>query len=93
MCIPLWLLGNGSVNTFPWKRRIVGIVSYAVRVVLKKSKLLVLPRAPRVEAGKNTSAVIPASRKTRWKGNPAVSDETVMHGYEFNAAVTTDRLH
>jgi hypothetical protein len=32
---------------------------------------------PRVEAGKNTSTVIPASRKRRRKRNPGVSDETV----------------
>jgi hypothetical protein len=32
---------------------------------------------PRVEAGKNTSTVIPASRKRRQKGNPVVSGETV----------------
>jgi hypothetical protein len=31
----------------------------------------------RVEAGKNTSTVIPASRKRRQKGNPVVSGETV----------------
>jgi hypothetical protein len=31
---------------------------------------------PRVEAGKNTSTVIPASRKRRQKGNPVVSGET-----------------
>jgi hypothetical protein len=31
---------------------------------------------PRVEAGKNTSTVIPASRKRRQKGNPIVSGET-----------------
>jgi hypothetical protein len=31
----------------------------------------------RVEAGKITSAVIPASRKRRQKGNPVVSSETV----------------
>jgi hypothetical protein len=30
-----------------------------------------------VEAGKNTSTVIPASRKRRQKGNPVVSGETV----------------
>jgi hypothetical protein len=29
-----------------------------------------------VEAGKNTSTVIPASRKRRQKGNPVVSGET-----------------
>jgi hypothetical protein len=32
---------------------------------------------PRVEAGKNTSTVIPESRKRRQKGNPVVSGETV----------------
>jgi hypothetical protein len=32
---------------------------------------------PRVEAGKNTSTVIPASRKRRQKGNPVVSGKTV----------------
>jgi hypothetical protein len=31
----------------------------------------------RVEAGKNTSTIIPASRKKREKGNPVVSGETV----------------
>jgi hypothetical protein len=35
---------------------------------------------PRVEAGKNTSTVIPASRKRQRKGNPVVSDDTVMYG-------------
>jgi hypothetical protein len=46
-----------------------------------------------VEAGKNTSTVILASRKRRRKGNPVVSDETVMYGYESSATLTTDRLH
>jgi hypothetical protein len=32
---------------------------------------------PRVEAGKNTSIVISASRKRRQKWNPVVSGETV----------------
>jgi hypothetical protein len=32
---------------------------------------------PRVEAGENTSTLIPASRKRRQKGNPVVSGETV----------------
>jgi hypothetical protein len=32
---------------------------------------------PHVEAGKNTSTVIPASRKRLQKGNPVVSCETV----------------
>jgi hypothetical protein len=48
---------------------------------------------PRVEAGKNTSTVIPACRKRRQKGNPVVSDKTVMYGYESFATLTTDRLH
>jgi hypothetical protein len=34
--------------------------------------------APRVEADKNTSTVIPASRKRRQKGNPVVLGETVL---------------
>jgi hypothetical protein len=46
-----------------------------------------------VEAGKNTSTVIPASRKRRRKGKPVVSDETVMYGYESSATLTIDRLH
>jgi hypothetical protein len=48
---------------------------------------------PRVEADKNTSTVIPASRKRRRKGNPVVSGETVMYSYESSATLTTDRLH
>jgi hypothetical protein len=32
---------------------------------------------PHVEAVKNTSTVIPVSRKRRQKGNPVVSGETV----------------
>jgi hypothetical protein len=35
-----------------------------------------LSRQHRVEAGKNTSTVIPVSRKKRQKGNPVVSGET-----------------
>jgi hypothetical protein len=45
-----------------------------------------------VEAGKNTSTVIPASRKSRWKENPVISGETVMYGYESSATLTTDIL-
>jgi hypothetical protein len=37
---------------------------------------------PRVEAGKNTSTVFLVIRKRRRKGNPGVSDETIMYGYE-----------
>jgi hypothetical protein len=48
---------------------------------------------PRVEAGKNTSTVIPGSRKRRRKGNPVVSREKVMYGYESSATLTTDILH
>jgi hypothetical protein len=48
---------------------------------------------PRVEAGKNTSTVIPASRKRRRKGNPVVSDETAMYGYESSSTLTTDTLY
>jgi hypothetical protein len=45
-----------------------------------------------LKAGKTTSTVIPASRNRRRKGNPLVSDETVMYGYESSATLTTDRL-
>jgi hypothetical protein len=48
---------------------------------------------PRVEAGKNTSTVIPVSRKRRQKGNPVVSEEAVMYGYESSATLTIDKLH
>jgi hypothetical protein len=41
----------------------------------------------------NTSTLISASRKRRRKGNPLVSDETVMYGYEASVTLTTDRLH
>jgi hypothetical protein len=42
------LLGNGSVNTFPPQRRIVGGVAfYAVRVASKEIRLLALPRISR----------------------------------------------
>jgi hypothetical protein len=34
---------------------------------------------PRVQAGKNTSTVIPASRKRRRKGNPVVSDLYILY--------------
>jgi hypothetical protein len=38
LCIPLSLLGNGSVNTFPRQRRIVDVVLYAVHVASKESR-------------------------------------------------------
>jgi hypothetical protein len=41
----------------------------------------------------NTSTVIPASRKRLRKGNPVVSDETVMFANEFFTTLTTERLH
>jgi hypothetical protein len=45
LCIPLSLLGNNSVKTSPWQRRIVGgVVFYAVCAVSKESRRLVLPR-------------------------------------------------
>jgi hypothetical protein len=47
---------------------------------------------PRVEAGWNTSTVIPVSRKRRQKKN-SVSDETVMYGYEPSTTLATDRFH
>jgi hypothetical protein len=52
-----------------------------------------LQTRPLVREGKNTSTVIPASRKRRREGIPVVSGETVMYGYESSATLTTDRLH
>jgi hypothetical protein len=46
-----------------------------------------------VKEGRNTSTVILASRKKRRKGNPVVSGETVMYGYESSVTPTTGRLH
>jgi hypothetical protein len=46
----------------------------------------------RVEVGKDTSTVILASRKSRRKGNPVVSDETVVFVYESYATLTTYKL-
>jgi hypothetical protein len=44
-CIPLSLLGNNSVKTLPRQRKIVGgVVFYAVYIVSKQSRRLVLPR-------------------------------------------------
>jgi hypothetical protein len=45
--------------------------------LVPKSSLLPLPR---VEAGKNTSTVIPASRKRRRKGNSVVSGDVRGYG-------------
>jgi hypothetical protein len=45
-----------------------------------------------VEAGKNTSTEISASRKRRRKGNLVVSDEIKMYGNESSVTLTTDRL-
>jgi hypothetical protein len=65
----------------------------------------VVTQCPRVGGGKNTSTVIIlyptelistvtlASRKRRRKGNPVVSDETLMYRYESSATLTTDRLY
>jgi hypothetical protein len=45
LCIPLILLCNNSVNTFLRQRRIVGgIVFYALRIVWKERRPLLLPR-------------------------------------------------
>jgi hypothetical protein len=45
LCILLSLLGNGSINTFPRQEGIVrSVVSFAVRVISKGSRRLVLPR-------------------------------------------------
>jgi hypothetical protein len=44
-CIPLSLLGNGSVTTFPRQRRVVvGVVFYAIRLISKENRRLILLR-------------------------------------------------
>jgi hypothetical protein len=48
---------------------------------------------PCVEAGKNTSTVIPVSHKRPLNENPPISDEIVMYGYESSVTLTTGRLH
>jgi hypothetical protein len=40
--------------------------------------------SPRVEAGNNTSTVIPASRKRRQKGNPTSSSHIYIYIYIFS---------
>jgi hypothetical protein len=47
---------------------------------------------PHVEAGKNASTIIPANCKRRRNGNPVVSDEIVMYGYESSATLATDKV-
>jgi hypothetical protein len=45
LCIPLSLVGNSSVKTFPRQRRVVGgVIFCAVCVVSKESRRLVLPK-------------------------------------------------
>jgi hypothetical protein len=42
--MPLSLISNKSVKTFPWQINVGGIVFYAVPIVSKESRRLVLPR-------------------------------------------------
>jgi hypothetical protein len=45
LCFPLPLPGNNSVKTLPWQRIIAGgDVTYAVHVVSREIRLLVIPR-------------------------------------------------
>jgi hypothetical protein len=55
LCMPLSLLGNNSVKTYPRQRIIAGVVLYSILVISKERKQLVLPCYPRVKAGSNTS--------------------------------------
>jgi hypothetical protein len=49
LCILRSLLENNSVNTFPLQRRIfVGVIFYGIRVVLKESMRLFLPKTSRL---------------------------------------------
>jgi hypothetical protein len=47
-----------------------------VRIPLETWRFVCVLCLPRVEAGKNTSTVIPASHKRRRKGSPIVAGET-----------------
>jgi hypothetical protein len=79
------LLGNyGATNRAPFPNTPIALSSPAptltswVRIPLEAWMFVcvlcaVILCLPRVEAGKNTSTVIPASRKRRQKGNPVVS--------------------
>jgi hypothetical protein len=71
----------------------VATKSSGITLSVRDHKLSAIYDLRRVEAGKNTSTVIPASRKRRRKGNPVVSGETVMYGFESFATLTTDRSH
>jgi hypothetical protein len=51
LCIPLSLLGNGSVKSLPRQRRIVDVVFYAVHSVLKENRWLVPPKTSVQQAG------------------------------------------
>jgi hypothetical protein len=64
----------------------------AVSVELIQAGQVCASQYLRVEAGKDTSTVIPVSLKRRRKGNPVVSDETVIYSHESSATLTTDRL-
>jgi hypothetical protein len=87
----LWFLSP------PIRRISVHVTSYSHgSKTTSKGAILVLwiiYRRVMVEAGKNASSIIPLSRKRRRKGNPLVSDERVMYGYESSATLTTNRLH
>jgi hypothetical protein len=62
LCIPLSLQGSGSVNTFPWQWRIVGgVIFYAVRVVSKESRRLILPK----------TSCSKGEERWKWKDTPA----------------------
>jgi hypothetical protein len=55
-----------------------GVPMKLVRLIrMCLNEIYIILCLPRVEAGKNTFTVIPASRKRRQEGNPVVSGETV----------------
>jgi hypothetical protein len=62
----LSLLGNGLVNTFPRQRGVVGIVSYAVRVVSKESRRSFLPRKSRYKRILRNHFAEHHIRKLKW---------------------------
>jgi hypothetical protein len=74
-CRSQWPRGLRHELSSPAPTEIVGLnLTGGMDVCVLCAFILCLPR---VEACKNTSTVIPASRKRRQKGNPVVSGETV----------------
>jgi hypothetical protein len=104
--IPLSLLGNNSVNTSPRQRRIVGdVVFYAVSVVSKENRRLVLTRTSCFHCYSNIQEVRSAisltcfiwilvsrpEERTSIEGVWQQGTEKRKQGWNRNALTTTNR--